>query len=199
MLKRMCSTPACSQPAVSTVHQRPNWNTGSAPLAPSRNSTSVLGRQHRLDARAREQQREHVERDRAADDERHEAEVLAEPPQRRRVAPQPGIAAAAVVAGVVVDADQHAARRADDRAFGLPLGTRVILRYRQGARPAVQRCHRDPRACTNVRFAAPEVLLVPGDRSLERVDDVARSRAGRGLRAGSAASSVSTPTSCSAM
>ena len=42
-LKTTCSTPACSQPAVSTVHQRPNWNTGTAPLAPIRNRTSVLG------------------------------------------------------------------------------------------------------------------------------------------------------------
>jgi hypothetical protein len=43
MFSAMCSSPACSQPALSTVHQRPNWNTGIAPLAPNRNSTGVLG------------------------------------------------------------------------------------------------------------------------------------------------------------
>src|SRR6185436_16304294 len=40
---RMCSRPACSQPALSTVHHRPIPKTGIAPLAPNRNSTGVLG------------------------------------------------------------------------------------------------------------------------------------------------------------
>ena len=43
MFMKMCSSEACSQPALSTVHQRPNVNTGTAPLAPNRNSTGVLG------------------------------------------------------------------------------------------------------------------------------------------------------------
>ena len=43
MFMKMCSSDACSQPALSTVHQRPNLNTGIAPLAPNRNSTGVLG------------------------------------------------------------------------------------------------------------------------------------------------------------
>src|SRR6185295_17639506 len=43
MFRKMCSSEACSQPALSTVHQRPNVNTGIAPLAPNRNSTGVLG------------------------------------------------------------------------------------------------------------------------------------------------------------
>ena len=38
-----CSRPAWSQPALSTVHQRPRPKTGSAPLAPNRISTCVLG------------------------------------------------------------------------------------------------------------------------------------------------------------
>src|SRR5262249_34391814 len=43
MLKKMCSRPACNQPAVITVHQRPAPNTGLAPLAPNTNSMRVLG------------------------------------------------------------------------------------------------------------------------------------------------------------
>src|SRR5215467_5505824 len=38
-----CSRPACSQPALSTVHQRPYPNTGAAPLAPNQNNTTLLG------------------------------------------------------------------------------------------------------------------------------------------------------------
>jgi hypothetical protein len=47
MLKRMCSTPPCSQPALSTVHHHPNSNTGRAPLAPS--STSAIPSGDRMD------------------------------------------------------------------------------------------------------------------------------------------------------
>ena len=43
MFSTMCSSPACSHPALSTVHHRPKVNTGIAPLAPKRNSTGVLG------------------------------------------------------------------------------------------------------------------------------------------------------------
>src|SRR5262245_34269043 len=43
MFIAMCSRPACSQPALSTVHQRPALNTGIAPLAPNTKSTAVLG------------------------------------------------------------------------------------------------------------------------------------------------------------
>src|SRR4249920_1726109 len=38
-----CNSPACSHPALSTVHQRPAPNTGTAPLEPNTNSTCVLG------------------------------------------------------------------------------------------------------------------------------------------------------------
>src|SRR3954462_174583 len=38
-----CSRPACSQPALSTVHHRPAPKTGSAPLAPNTKSTCVDG------------------------------------------------------------------------------------------------------------------------------------------------------------
>src|SRR5215217_8017970 len=43
MLNSTCSNPACNQPALSTVHQRPRPKTGTAPLAPNRNSTCRLG------------------------------------------------------------------------------------------------------------------------------------------------------------
>jgi hypothetical protein len=43
MLKAMWSTPACSQPAESTVHQRPKRKTGTEPLAPSTNRLSTPG------------------------------------------------------------------------------------------------------------------------------------------------------------
>ena len=43
MLNRMCSSPPCSHVALSTVHQRPNPNTGTAPLAPNRKSAGRLG------------------------------------------------------------------------------------------------------------------------------------------------------------
>src|SRR3954454_9773312 len=43
MFIAMCSSPACSQPALSTVHQRPIANTGPAPLAPNTISTAELG------------------------------------------------------------------------------------------------------------------------------------------------------------
>ena len=43
MFMKMWSSDACSQPALSTVHQRPKVNTGIAPLAPNRNSTGVVG------------------------------------------------------------------------------------------------------------------------------------------------------------
>ncbi len=39
----MCSSPACNQPADSTVHQRCNSNTGPEPLAPKRSRLSRLG------------------------------------------------------------------------------------------------------------------------------------------------------------
>src|SRR5436190_23557540 len=38
-----CSRPACSQPALSTVHHRPIPNTGTAPLAPNATRIRVLG------------------------------------------------------------------------------------------------------------------------------------------------------------
>src|SRR5256885_1232038 len=43
MFIAMCSSPACSHPALSTVHHRPNPNTGTAPLAPNTTSTFVAG------------------------------------------------------------------------------------------------------------------------------------------------------------
>src|SRR4029079_3211169 len=43
MLKAMCSNPACSHPALNTVHQRPSPKTGPAPLAPNTISTAELG------------------------------------------------------------------------------------------------------------------------------------------------------------
>ena len=57
----------------------------------------------------------------SAGHERHEAEVVAEAAQRRRKSPQARIAAAAVIARVVVDADEVAARDADDRSGRLAL------------------------------------------------------------------------------
>src|SRR3954465_2640236 len=39
----MCSNPACSHPALRTVHQRPIANTGPAPLAPNTISTAEFG------------------------------------------------------------------------------------------------------------------------------------------------------------
>ena len=42
-LKKMCNSPACSQPAVRTVHHRPNAKTGSAPLSPNKKSVRLLG------------------------------------------------------------------------------------------------------------------------------------------------------------
>jgi hypothetical protein len=39
----MCSRPLCSQPALSTVHQRLNSKTGMPPLAPNRKRVDVLG------------------------------------------------------------------------------------------------------------------------------------------------------------
>ena len=80
-----------------------------------------------LRAVARHHQRQHVHDDRAAGDDVDEAEVVAERAQRRPEAPQAGIAAAAVVAGRIVDADQHAARRADDGAFGFPLEHETVF------------------------------------------------------------------------
>src|SRR5215213_10678795 len=38
-----CSSPACSQPALNTVHHRPRVNTGTEPLAPNRIRISLLG------------------------------------------------------------------------------------------------------------------------------------------------------------
>src|SRR5438874_712913 len=38
-----CSNPACSHPALSTVHHRPYPNTGSAPLAPNAIRTLLFG------------------------------------------------------------------------------------------------------------------------------------------------------------
>ena len=38
-----CRIPACSQPALSTVHHRPSSNTGTSPLAPNRIRTWLLG------------------------------------------------------------------------------------------------------------------------------------------------------------
>jgi hypothetical protein len=49
MLKTICSKPPWSQPALSTVHHRPNLNTGIAPLAPKRNNAGTLG--ERIDKR----------------------------------------------------------------------------------------------------------------------------------------------------
>jgi len=43
MFMPMCNSPACSHPALSTVHQRPRPNTGRAPLAPNTTMTLVLG------------------------------------------------------------------------------------------------------------------------------------------------------------
>ena len=43
MFIRMCSSPACSQPALSTVHHRPAPKTGTAPLSPNRNRIAGLG------------------------------------------------------------------------------------------------------------------------------------------------------------
>ena len=43
ILKRMCSAPACSHPAVRKVHHRPYRKTGITPLAPKRNKLRTLG------------------------------------------------------------------------------------------------------------------------------------------------------------
>jgi hypothetical protein len=50
----------------------------------------------------------------ATDDERDEAEIVAELPQHRTETPQAGVAPPARVAPVVVDADERSTRRADD-------------------------------------------------------------------------------------
>src|SRR5690606_32271450 len=71
------------------------------------------------DLSLRQQQTRDVHDDGQADDEGHEAHVTAEAAHRGGVAPQSGIAAAAVVAGRVVDADEIAARRARDGTGGL--------------------------------------------------------------------------------
>ncbi len=76
-------------------------------------------RRAHADVAARPQQRQHIERGAGADDERDEPHVAAERAQHRRKAPQAGIPPPAVVAAVVADPDEHAARRADDRARSL--------------------------------------------------------------------------------
>ena len=43
MLKNRCGSPPCSQPALSTVHQRPIANTGTAPDSPKTRSARLLG------------------------------------------------------------------------------------------------------------------------------------------------------------
>ena len=53
--------------------------------------------------------------------ERHEAEIVAEAAQRGRETPQARIAAAAVVAAIVIDANEIAARDTDDRTGRLTL------------------------------------------------------------------------------
>jgi hypothetical protein len=85
------------------------------------NQDSTRRREAHPELAAREQQRQDVQCDRRADDERHEPEILTEAAQRRRIAPQTGITTTAVVAAIVVDANQHTARRADDRSFALAL------------------------------------------------------------------------------
>ena len=112
--------PPCSHPALSTVHHRPRPNTGTAPLAPNRRRAGEAGaRRHGppMPIFPRANISQPVEDDAGADDERHEAEVAAEHAQRWSEAPHPGIAAAAVVARVVVDPDEHAARRAEQGTF----------------------------------------------------------------------------------
>ena len=55
------------------------------------------------------------------DDEGSQAQVAAELAQRRRPTPERGVSPAAVVAGVIADADEHTARRAEDGSFSLSL------------------------------------------------------------------------------
>ena len=130
----MWSTPPCSQEALRTVHHRPIANTGPAPDAPSRYWMFECGRQHRQRVarphdvaaeRDREREADDVERGAAVHDERHEAQVVAERAQHRPETPESGIAASAVVAGVVVDADERSARGADHRSGRLPLEHRA--------------------------------------------------------------------------
>src|SRR5262249_25080571 len=59
--------------------------------------------------------------DRQAHHERHEPHVVPEIAHRGAEPPEAGIAASAVIAGDVVDADEVAARGADDRSGPLPL------------------------------------------------------------------------------
>ena len=63
----------------------------------------------------------HVHHDAEARDERDEAHVVAEIAERRGKAEKRGISPAAVIAAVVLDAHQVAARGADYRAGRLPL------------------------------------------------------------------------------
>ena len=65
---------------------------------------------------ARCKDRENVERDASADDERNESEIGAKLSEDGRKSPQAGIRAAAAVAAIVTDADQRAARGADNRS-----------------------------------------------------------------------------------
>ena len=74
---------------------------------------------------ARGEQRQHVDDGARADDERDEAHVAAERAQQRREPPEPRVEPAAVVAAVVVDAHEHAARRAEDGSGCLTLEHRL--------------------------------------------------------------------------
>src|SRR5262245_23999443 len=65
------------------------------------------------DRAARRDEGEHVHNPARADDERNEAQVGAERPQEWRITPHAWIAPPAVIASVIVDADEHAARAAD--------------------------------------------------------------------------------------
>src|SRR5205814_879541 len=64
----------------------------------------------------RHEDRDDVKRGAPSDDDRDESEIGAELSEDGRKTPQPGIRAAAAVAAIVTDADQRAARRADDRS-----------------------------------------------------------------------------------
>ena len=119
MFMKMCSSDACSQPALSTVHQRPNVNTGIAPLAPNRNSTGVLGASIDMMPLTWKIALPDISSVTTYNVTHAPITTLPKPKsapiaQRRTEAPQAGIGAAARVALVIAHADERAARRADD-------------------------------------------------------------------------------------
>src|SRR5205085_11845527 len=95
----------------------------------------VLARSQDREDRAREgiaaggdgpRERDEIQRGAAVEHERQKPEIVAEASQRRSKSPESGVAPAAAVAPIVVDADQRAARGADHRAGLLPEHTGTV-------------------------------------------------------------------------